>query len=253
MQTRFRVGRFAALAFIVTGAWAAPLAAQQSRADLFQAGRSGRSFSWCASRRRPPKGRASSSMSMANTPMASRPGTSSSGRGRRSRASKAHFQAWPNHQFPVEGYKLHHEEDLAVFRADLSALNKSAAEILRFIPLDQLGSSEGLDPGDELHSMGHSTVGGMDLARRRHQVRPGRGEEASSSSFPVRKATPEAPCSTRLAARGHDDRRGAPLLPGPAHRADPQDRPGLEAGHQPAPAASLARPTSHHPARSPWP
>lgn len=73
---------------------------------------------------------------------------------------QAHFRAWPHQQFPVEGHRLHHEEDLAVFRADLSALGLSAGEIQRLIPLDQLGSSMELDPGDLLHSMGHSTVGG---------------------------------------------------------------------------------------------
>ncbi len=73
---------------------------------------------------------------------------------------QAHFRAWPNQQFPVETYRLHHEEDVAVFRADLGALGMSAPEIQRLIPFDQLGSSTELDPGDTLHSMGHSTVGG---------------------------------------------------------------------------------------------
>lgn len=73
---------------------------------------------------------------------------------------QAHIRPWPHQQFPVEGHRLHHEEDLAVFRADLSALGLSVGEIQRLIPFDQLGSSTGLDPGDLLHSMGHSTVGG---------------------------------------------------------------------------------------------
>ena len=73
---------------------------------------------------------------------------------------QAHFRAFPNRQFPVETYRLHHEEDVAVFRADFGALGLSAHEVERLIPFDQLGSSMELDPGDTLHSMGHSTVGG---------------------------------------------------------------------------------------------
>lgn len=81
-------------------------------------------------------------------------------RGKKIEGLQAHFRAWPQRQFPVEAFRLHHEEDLAVFRADLSTLGLSAAEIRRLIPLDQLGSSFELDPGAPLHSMGHSTVGG---------------------------------------------------------------------------------------------
>lgn len=73
---------------------------------------------------------------------------------------KAQFRAWPGQQLPVEGYKLHHEEDLAVFRADLRPLNLSVQEVLRGVPLDQLGASSELDPGDPLSCLGHSTVGG---------------------------------------------------------------------------------------------
>ncbi len=94
---------------------------------------------------------------------------------------QAHFQAWPHKQFPVEGYKFHHEEDLAVFKADLSELNLSAAEVLRKLPLDQLGSSEDLDPGAVLHTMGHGTVGGWFSPKK--EVKLGRMEGKNAFLF----------------------------------------------------------------------
>ena len=94
---------------------------------------------------------------------------------------QAHFQAWPHKQFPVEGYKFHHEEDLAVFKADLSSLNLSAADILRRIPLDQLGSSEDLDPGAQLHTMGHGAVGGWFSPKK--EVKLGRTEGKNAFLF----------------------------------------------------------------------
>ncbi len=60
---------------------------------------------------------------------------------------------------PAEVDRLHFEKDLAVFRVDLSSLGLSLAEIRRAIPLDQLGSSVDLDPGDPLGAVGHSTAG----------------------------------------------------------------------------------------------
>jgi hypothetical protein len=69
---------------------------------------------------------------------------------------KAELRSWPGRQLPVEVYRLHHEEDLAVFRADLGPLGLSRAKVLEGIPLDQLGASNGLDPGDALYSLGHS-------------------------------------------------------------------------------------------------
>ncbi|HYO14370.1 MAG TPA: serine protease, partial [Thermoanaerobaculia bacterium] len=72
---------------------------------------------------------------------------------------KALFQAWPEKEFPVEVHKLHHAEDLAVFRADLRPFGMSRQEVLQVIPLDILGKSENLDPGDDLSAMGHSTAG----------------------------------------------------------------------------------------------
>lgn len=158
METSFKVWSFAAVA--VLAAWTNPIAAQQGRADLFQDG---------------------VERAEALVVRITAPTTEGAGilfhvdaryaygitarhvlfrQGRKVEGLEAHFRAWPNQQFPVEGYKFHNEEDLAVFRADLSALGLSVPEILRLIPFDQLGSSTELDPGDLLHSMGHSTVGG---------------------------------------------------------------------------------------------
>jgi hypothetical protein len=71
---------------------------------------------------------------------------------------QAELRAWPR-QLPIVGHRLHHEEDLAVFWADLGPLNLSRQEVLQGIPLDQLGASKDLDPGDALSSLGHSTAG----------------------------------------------------------------------------------------------
>ncbi|HSS48747.1 MAG TPA: trypsin-like peptidase domain-containing protein [Thermoanaerobaculia bacterium] len=69
---------------------------------------------------------------------------------------KAELRSWQGRQFPVEVLKLHYQEDLAVFRADLGSLGLSQAKMLEGIPLDQLGASNKLDPGDPLYSLGHS-------------------------------------------------------------------------------------------------
>ena len=71
---------------------------------------------------------------------------------------KAQFQAWPTQSFDVKVLKLHPEQDLAVFQADLRPLGLSPAELLRGIPLDQLGESRELDPGNDLFYIGHSTA-----------------------------------------------------------------------------------------------
>lgn len=160
MKTRFRVWRFAALAFIMTGVCAAPLAAQKARADLFLDGEERAQL--LVVRITAPTTEGAGILFHFDSKYAY--GITARHvlfqQGRKVDGLQAHFQAWPHKQFSVEAYKLHHEEDLAVFRADLSALNLSVSEILRFIPLDQLGSSLELDPKDPLHSMGHSTVGG---------------------------------------------------------------------------------------------
>jgi hypothetical protein len=71
---------------------------------------------------------------------------------------QAELRAW-HHKLPIVGYRLHHQDDLAVFWADLSPLKLSLQEVLQGIPLDQLGASTELDPGDALSSLGHSTAG----------------------------------------------------------------------------------------------
>jgi hypothetical protein len=71
----------------------------------------------------------------------------------------AELRAWPGRKLAVDVPKFHYEEDLAVFRADLRPLERSRQELLRGIPLDQLGSSTGLDPGSELSCVGHAPSG----------------------------------------------------------------------------------------------
>ncbi|HYG63193.1 MAG TPA: CsgG/HfaB family protein [Thermoanaerobaculia bacterium] len=74
---------------------------------------------------------------------------------------QALLYAWPGRQLPVaaEGLRFHYQEDLAVFRVDLRPLGKSLQEVLQGIPLEQLGSSEELDPGSGLFTIGHATAG----------------------------------------------------------------------------------------------
>lgn len=69
------------------------------------------------------------------------------------------FRSWPGHRLPIVGYKLHHQEDLAAFWADISSLNLSHQQILQGIPLNKLGASSKLDPGSALWSLGHSPAG----------------------------------------------------------------------------------------------
>lgn len=71
------------------------------------------------------------------------------------------LRAWPGARLYAdhESYRLHLQEDLATFRVDLRPLGLSPQELLQGIPLDQLGASDGLDPGDELTSLGHSIAG----------------------------------------------------------------------------------------------
>jgi hypothetical protein len=69
------------------------------------------------------------------------------------------LRAWPGRRLPVVGYKLHHQEDLAAFWADLGPLNLSRQQILQGIPLNQLGASSNLDIGNPLWSLGHSPAG----------------------------------------------------------------------------------------------
>lgn len=79
--------------------------------------------------------------------------------GKKVEGLEAIFQTWPGKRLPVEVSNLHYQEDLAVFRADLLPLGLSRQEVLTSLPLDMLGTSKNLDPGDELSSVGHSTAG----------------------------------------------------------------------------------------------
>jgi hypothetical protein len=65
---------------------------------------------------------------------------------------------WPGRKLPVEILKLHNKQDLAVFRAELASLGLSRSKVIQGVPLDQLGASGELDPGDVLYSLGHSTA-----------------------------------------------------------------------------------------------
>ncbi len=79
-------------------------------------------------------------------------------RGKQVDGLQVELRPWPGRQLPIESFKLHYQEDLAVFRAELAPLGLSRAEVLHGIPLDQLGASTELDPGDALYSLGHSTA-----------------------------------------------------------------------------------------------
>jgi hypothetical protein len=71
---------------------------------------------------------------------------------------QAELRFRPGRQLPVEAFKLHYQEDLAVFRAELAPAGLSGAEVLKGVALNQLGASGDLDPGDALFSLGHSTA-----------------------------------------------------------------------------------------------
>lgn len=91
------------------------------------------------------------------------------------------FRPWPGRSLPAEVYRLHYEKDLAVFRVDLSPLGLSPAELKRVIPMDQLGSSVELDPGDSLGAVGHSTAGSW--LTPKEPVRFARGDSPDSFLF----------------------------------------------------------------------
>lgn len=72
------------------------------------------------------------------------------------------LRAWPNRIFDAQAEYftgLHEGLDLGVFRADLRQLGLSVPELRRAVPLDQLGSSLALDPGDGLLAVGHASTG----------------------------------------------------------------------------------------------
>ncbi len=68
------------------------------------------------------------------------------------------LRPWPGRRIPVEDLKLHFQEDLALFRAEIAPLGLSRAEIVQAIPMDQLGASDDLDPGAAVYSLGHSAA-----------------------------------------------------------------------------------------------
>lgn len=69
------------------------------------------------------------------------------------------LRQWAGRQLPIDDIKLHFQEDLAAFRAEIAPLGLSRAEVLQGVPLDQLGASNDLNPGDKLFTLGHSTAG----------------------------------------------------------------------------------------------
>ncbi len=73
---------------------------------------------------------------------------------------KARFrpETW-NQAFPLEGTNFHHQQDLAVFKVDVSVLGLSPREIALAFGLDQMGSTGSLDPGDEIYTIGHAMGG----------------------------------------------------------------------------------------------
>jgi hypothetical protein len=79
--------------------------------------------------------------------------------GRAVEGLEVELRAWPGRRLPVVGFKLHHQEDMAAFWADLSSLNLSHQQILQGVPLNKLGDSSRLDPGSSLWSLGHSPAG----------------------------------------------------------------------------------------------
>ena len=72
---------------------------------------------------------------------------------------RVELRSWAGRHLPVESFKLHYQEDLAVFRAELAPAGLSRAEVSKVVRFDQLGSSDELDPGVALYSLGHSTAG----------------------------------------------------------------------------------------------
>lgn len=71
---------------------------------------------------------------------------------------QAELRSWAGRHLPVEAFKLHYQEDLAVFRAELAPAGLSRAEVAKVVRFEQLGASGDLDPKDELYSVGHSTA-----------------------------------------------------------------------------------------------
>jgi len=102
-------------------------------------------------------------------------------RGKKIDGLQAELRNWQGRQLPVEAFKLHYEEDLAVFRAELAPLRLTRAEVLQGVPLDQLGASGELDPGNALYSLGHSTASAW--ISPKEPVRFGKGDGANAFLF----------------------------------------------------------------------
>lgn len=94
---------------------------------------------------------------------------------------KAQFRAWPGQVLDAQGTRFHHREDMAVFQVDLRPLGLSPQELLLGIPLDQLGVSATLDPGDELFTVGHATAGAWVTPKQ--PARFARAEEGDAFLF----------------------------------------------------------------------
>lgn len=71
---------------------------------------------------------------------------------------KVAFRVWPGHVLPVAPDSLlgRPNLDFATFKVDLEPLGLPAAQIEKTLPLDLLGSSENLRPGDRVFTVGHT-------------------------------------------------------------------------------------------------
>lgn len=72
---------------------------------------------------------------------------------------RASFKMWHQALPVTEDVRAHPTQDLAVFQIDLRPLGLSAQDVRLALALDQLGSTAGLDPGDEIYTIGHATGG----------------------------------------------------------------------------------------------
>lgn len=184
METLEKIGRLAALGLVLMAMWTAPLAAAgKGRADLFEEQERAELL---VVRITAPSTEGAGIIFHIDSQYAY--GVTAKHvlyqQGKMVQGLKAQFRAWPGQQLSVEGFKLHHEEDLAVFRADIRPLNLSVQEILQGVPLDQLGASEKLDPKDALYSMGHSTAGGWIAPKEEVRFAQGDGRNSFLFEYP---------------------------------------------------------------------
>lgn len=71
---------------------------------------------------------------------------------------RARLKLWTQ-DLPIEGERFHNKQDLATFRIDASSLGLSAAQLQQAIPLNQLGGTRNLDPGNAINTIGHAAGG----------------------------------------------------------------------------------------------